>query len=159
MSAVSNRVTPASTAASRVASISRIGTVLLIDPTRPHPIPSTETLTPPLNDRYCIIRSPPLSTLMTPPSPRLFGHHLSDKIRRPFLSRPLRLNPSQSVTVCPHTKRAGSLGRATRYVLPSNRLLPSVMIAKFSLSGLVSETPPAQAGPSNVIALPRMVLL
>ena len=43
MSAVSNRLMPASTAASRVASISRIGTGSLIDPTRLQPTPSTET--------------------------------------------------------------------------------------------------------------------
>src|ERR1700722_16814306 len=45
---------PASMEASSVASISRIGTGLLIDPTRPQPIPSTETQTLLPKDRVSI---------------------------------------------------------------------------------------------------------
>ena len=56
MFAVSNKLIPASIAASSVASISRIGVGLLIDPTRPQPMPSMETGKPLLNDR-CIIVS------------------------------------------------------------------------------------------------------
>src|SRR6516164_7802277 len=49
------RLTPAATAASRVPSISRIGTGLLIEPTRPQPMPSTETHTPLPKDRCSIV--------------------------------------------------------------------------------------------------------
>src|ERR1700730_1302710 len=87
------------------------------------------------------------------------GHHLSDTTSRPDCSRPFPRKPLQSVTSWPHTKWGGSLASRTRYVLPSNRLLPSVIIVKFSFPGLVSEAPPAQTAPSNVISLARTVLL
>ena len=77
------------------------------------------------------------------------GHHFLAKTRRPDCSRPFPRKPLQSVTSWPHAKRGGSLAARTRYVLPSNRLLPSAMIVKFSFSGVVSEAPPAQTAPSN----------
>src|SRR5215472_3439558 len=94
MSAVSKTLMPASTAASSVALISRIGTELLIDPTRPQPTPSTETRTPPSKDRRSII-----SRLLNRNSPGLRG---GMKIIHPILGSPHACNhPHPAANVPP----------------------------------------------------------